>query len=74
MAKHRRKEGELAATAAAVLLEVSRERLVRLVQTGRLKGRRHPELGWLVSRAAVEQLQRERRAENQEPDAGGPHG
>ena len=34
-------------------LKMSRERVVRLVQMGRIQGRRDPERGWLVSRAAA---------------------
>ncbi|MDX2059500.1 MAG: helix-turn-helix domain-containing protein [Gemmatimonadales bacterium] len=45
---------EITATAAAVLLGLSRERVVRLVQRGQLRGRRTADGAWLVERAAVE--------------------
>jgi hypothetical protein len=47
---------EIPATEAAIRLRVSRERVVRLVQIGRLPGRRDPELGWMIEVAALERL------------------
>jgi hypothetical protein len=47
--------GEVPAAQAALRLGISRERLIRLVQTGELKGRRS-ERGWLVELAALERL------------------
>lgn len=34
----------------ALRRHISRERVIRLIQTGRLPGRRDPESGWLVIR------------------------
>jgi hypothetical protein len=51
---------DIPAAEAAVRLSLSRERLIRMVQTGRLLGRRDAERGWLVSAAAVEALAAER--------------
>jgi hypothetical protein len=50
---------ETPAAEAAPLLGMSRERIVRLIQTRRLKGRRDPERGWLVDGAALERLTRQ---------------
>jgi len=45
-------ESELPATDAAVEAKMSRERIVRLVQVGRLQGRRTP-YGWMVDRRSL---------------------
>ncbi len=45
---------ELPAAEAAVLLRRSRERVIRLIQTGDLPGRRVPGVGWVVDRKAAE--------------------
>ena len=45
---------EVTAAEAAVRLALSRERVIRLVQTGKLAGRRDPALGWRVYRDALE--------------------
>lgn len=50
--------GELSAVEAALRLGLSRERVIRLVQTGKLAGRRDATLGWRVDREAVETLAR----------------
>lgn len=47
-------EAEMSAVEAALRLGVSRERVIRLVQIGKLTGRRDTALGWRVSREAVE--------------------
>jgi len=46
--------GEMSAVEAALRLGLSRERVIRLVQTGKLAGRRDAALGWRVDREAVE--------------------
>lgn len=45
---------ELTSVAASLLLRKSRERVIRLIQSGALAGRRDPQRGWLVSRASAE--------------------
>ena len=47
---------EISAAQAALQLGLSRERVIRLVQTGKLAGRRDPALGWRVSRDAVDAI------------------
>jgi hypothetical protein len=47
--------GEIPAAQAALRLGISRERLIRLVQTRELKGRRD-ERGWWVELAGLERL------------------
>jgi len=51
-------EMEVTAAEAAVRLRLSRERVVRLVQIGELRGRRDPTRGWLVDEGAVVKLTR----------------
>ncbi len=64
----------LTAVEAAVILGVSRERVIRMVQRGTLAGRRDPERGWLVRRAAVERLRRQGLGKGMPPEQGGRHG
>jgi excisionase family DNA binding protein len=51
--------GQLGAADAALMLAVSREVLVRMIQCGRLKGSREGRF-WAVDRADLERLLRER--------------
>jgi hypothetical protein len=55
---------EVTAAEAGLRLRLSRERVVRLIQTGRLAGRRDHERGWLVQEEALKAFQA----------AGGPPG
>ncbi len=50
--------GEISAVEAALRLGLSRERVIRLIQIGRLSGRRDAALGWRVDRKAVESATR----------------
>ena len=50
--------GEMSAVEAALRLGLSRERVIRLIQIGRLTGRRDAALGWRVDRQAVESAMR----------------
>ena len=45
-------ESEMPATEASVAARVSRERLIRMIQVGRLRGRRAPS-GWVVDRSSI---------------------
>jgi hypothetical protein len=56
-----RGEEDLTAAESALRLRMSRERVVRLIQTGQLKGCRHPERGWLVNPESLDQLTAELR-------------
>ena len=51
-------KAELTATEAALQMGLSRERVIRFVQTGKLPGRRDPVEGWRVDRKAVEAARR----------------
>lgn len=53
-----RNRRELTATEAAVRLRMSRERLIRLIQTGEVAGRRDPLRGWLIEPTALQRLER----------------
>lgn len=59
----RSRDTRLPAVEAAILLRISRERVIRLVQRGKLAGERHPSRGWLVSRRSAEEFARGRPAE-----------
>lgn len=45
---------EMSAVDAALQLQMSRERVIRLIEGGKLAGRRDPVTGWRVSREAVD--------------------
>ena len=45
---------EMTAIEAALALGISRERVIRRIETGKLPGRRDAARGWLVNRDAVE--------------------
>ena len=47
---------QMTAVAAATRLGMSRERVVRLVQVGTLRGSRDPARGWLVEAASVDEF------------------
>jgi hypothetical protein len=53
--------GQLGAADASLVLGVSREVLVRMIQCGRLKGSREGRF-WVVDRGDLERLLREREA------------
>jgi hypothetical protein len=75
MKKKRRQGRELPAAEGALQLGMSRERLVRLIQSGELAGRRDSDQGWLVAQAAVEQrLRRRMKLGGPRAGAGGHHG
>jgi excisionase family DNA binding protein len=57
----RRGRETLAAGEAAMRLQLSREKVIRLVQQGQLLGTRDPSKGWLVDRGAVERYRRQTR-------------
>ena len=50
----RRPPGYITASEAAIRLRLSRERVVRLVQTGELAGKHDPRRGWFVRKSHVE--------------------
>jgi hypothetical protein len=56
MAQSEKGRTEVPVADAATRLRMTRERVIRLIQTGRLRGRRDPGLGWLVDEGALEQL------------------
>lgn len=51
---------EIAAADGALRAGMSRERLIRKIQTKAIKGRRDPERGWLVLEASLDAYLRSR--------------
>lgn len=62
-------ESGLPAAEAAVLLRISRERVIRLIQTGAIPGRKIPDVGWVVDRLALEHLIGDQAADGRESKA-----
>jgi hypothetical protein len=65
---------ELSAAEAATRLQMSRERVVRLVQSGQLAGRRDDHQGWLVKRYSLLKLEDVLRARRRMAGKGGGRG
>jgi hypothetical protein len=49
-----RKATEEPVISAAMRLTMTRERVIRRIQTGELAGRRDPDVGWVVDKASVD--------------------
>lgn len=73
MRRRTRLKKEVGASEAALLLGVSRERLVRLIQRGQLKGRRDSQQGWLVGSVSLMAFRRRLRL-TEAARRGGHHG
>ena len=65
---------ELSAAEAAAHLQMSRERVVRLIQSGQLAGRRDDRQGWLVKRYSFLKLEAVLKAKRRMAGKGGRHG
>lgn len=47
---------EVPVAEAAIALAMTRERVIRLIQVGRLRGRRDRDRGWLIDQASLATL------------------